>query len=108
MSRYSEIDEARKLLELNDSATLEEIRKSHRRLIKKWHPDVSSEKKELCGKMTKQINDAYNCLMEYCRHYKFSFSKEEAEKYASPDEWWFKRFGSDPVWSSCDFSGKEK
>ena len=107
MIRYTEIDEARKFLELCESATMEEIKKSHRRLIKKWHPDVSKEKKDLCGKMTKQIHDAYNLLIEYCSHYNLSFSKKEVEQYAWADDWWFKRFGSDPVWSSCDFSDKE-
>jgi len=46
MNRYKEIDKARKLLELSESATMEEIKKNHRKLIKKWHPDMSREKKK--------------------------------------------------------------
>jgi len=38
--------------------------------------------------------------MNYCENYKFSFSKEEIEKYISPDEFWGKRFGSDPIWGN--------
>jgi len=39
-------------------------------------------------------------IMDYCEDYKFSFSKEEIEKYISADEFWEKRFGSDPIWGN--------
>jgi hypothetical protein len=38
--------------------------------------------------------------MEYCNNYKFSFSKEEIEKYISAEEFWGKKFGSDPIWGN--------
>ncbi len=108
-SKYTEIDEARKLLGLPESATMAEIKKNHRKLIKKWHPDTSVENnKDLSEKMTRKINQAYKCLIEYCNHYKFSFTREEVEKYDSGDEWWFKRFGNDPVWGSYNSSDKDQ
>lgn len=105
---FVEINQARKLLELPESATMEEIRENYRRLIKQWHPDVCRKRKDVCEKISKKINDAYNCLMAYCNQYKFSFSEAEVEKYISFEEWWFKRFGKDPLWSASDFSGKKR
>jgi hypothetical protein len=55
-----------------------------------------------------KITDAYDCLMRYCSDYKFSFSKEEVEKYISPEEWWAKRFGNDGIWSSGSPDTKRK
>ena len=101
-NRYEEITKARKVLELPESATMEEIKICYRRLITKWHPDVCPEKKGLCEKMTIKIMNAYKLIMGYCNHYKFSFSKEEVQKYDSPEEWWFKRFGNDPIWPNSN------
>jgi DnaJ-class molecular chaperone len=40
MAKFKEIDETRKLLQLDEYATLEEIKKSYRTLAYKYHPDV--------------------------------------------------------------------
>ena len=36
--------------------------------------------------------------MDYCQLYQFSFKEKEVNKYISPEEWWFKRFGHGPAW----------
>lgn len=98
MNRYEEITEARNLLELPERATMEEIKASYRKLIRKWHPDRSKESKKKTTKMAARIVAAHSLIMEYCNHYKFSFSKDEVKYHLSEDDWWFERFGNDPVW----------
>jgi len=35
--------------------------------------------------------------MEYCDNYIIDLESTEKRKL-SPDEWWFERFGEDPIW----------
>ena len=46
------------------------------------------------------IINAYKTIIQYCEQYRFSFSREEVEKYVSPEEDWLKRFGNDPIWGN--------
>jgi DnaJ-class molecular chaperone len=98
VNKYKEISEARNLLELPERATMEEIKISYRNLIRKWHPDRRKEAKAKCTKMTARIIAAYGLIMDYCNHYKFSFSKEEVGYHLSEEEWWMERFGDDTHW----------
>ncbi len=97
-TRFEEIDAARRVLNLPEAATLEEIKVRYRTLLKKWHPDVCAQEKTLCAENTRKVKAAYRVLTDYCREYRFSFTREEVEKYISKEEWWMKRFGNDPVW----------
>jgi hypothetical protein len=36
--------------------------------------------------------------MEYCQQYQYSFSEESVKRHQSSEEWWFARFGVDPIW----------
>ncbi len=54
--------------------------------------------------MTKNIITAYKIIVEYCNNYKYSFDKEEIQKYLSDEDWWFKRFGNDPLWGNINKS----
>ena len=98
MKKYEQIHAARIILELPEQATMEEIKSSYRILIQKWHPDKCQANREKCKEMTTKIIAAYRIINEYCKHYKFSFSKEEVNKYLSAEEWWFERFGKNPLW----------
>ncbi len=97
---YEEITKARKILELPESATMQEITGHYKKLMTKWHPDKCREKKGIYEQKAKEINDAYEIIMSYCNNYDFSFSKEEVEKHITEREWWFKRFGKDPIWGN--------
>lgn len=96
MKKFEQVNAARIMLELPERATMEEIKSSYRKLIRKWHPDKCREDIETCREMTTNIITAYRILNDYCKNYKFSFSKEEVGKYLSAEEWWFERFGKNP------------
>jgi preprotein translocase subunit Sec63 len=99
MKTYQQITEARKLLDLPEQASLAEIKANYRKLLRKHHPDGSSKNKAERNEMTTRLTLAYKTIITYCNQYKFSFSKEEIQKYLPTEEWWFDRFGDDPLWS---------
>jgi DnaJ-class molecular chaperone len=74
-SKYEKITLARNILELPESATMDEIKSNYRRLIQKWHPDRCDKNKEMCHKMTAKIIQAQQINLKYCYHYKYSFKK---------------------------------
>jgi DnaJ-class molecular chaperone len=72
MANFTEIDEARKVLGLSETATLKEIKRAYRTLAHRHHPDKDSTKKDN-DDMMKALNLAYKLLMDYCDNYKYSF-----------------------------------
>jgi DnaJ-class molecular chaperone len=81
VANFNEIDRARRLLGLRDAASLDEIRRAYREKASRHHPDKGSEDDE----QMKEINWAYELLMEYCRRYRFTFTKGDWER-AYPEE----------------------
>lgn len=62
--------------------------------MKKWHPDKHADDSDKATKMSMQINDAYETVMEYCSNYEFPFDEESIKKsHFSPSEWWHDKFG---------------
>ncbi|MCB1087524.1 MAG: J domain-containing protein, partial [Verrucomicrobiae bacterium] len=51
------------ILEVDRSATQDEIRKSFRKLARKYHPDVA-EDKETAEEKFKELNEAYEVLSD--------------------------------------------
>jgi len=100
MGKYEEITKAQKILELNEFATLKEIKNKYRALLKEWHPDLYRDNEAIRKQKTIEIINAHRIIMDYCEHYRFSFSKEEIEKYISPEELWAKQFRKDPIWGN--------
>lgn len=98
MNKFDEISAARKILDLPERATMGTIKSSYRKMLAKWHPDKCKEDKENCAEMTRKIISAYETIMDYCVHYQYSFSEDTVKKHQSPEEWWFERFGDDPLW----------
>jgi DnaJ-class molecular chaperone len=98
VNKYDRITQARKLLELPERATMEEIKANYRSLIRKWHPDRCKESEAKATKTAARIVAAYGIIMDYCNHYQFSFSRDEVSYQATEHDWWFERFGEDPVW----------
>ena len=87
----AEIDQARRLLGLDELASIAEIKTAYRHLCKQYHPDALQDDATGSGKI-KDINAAYRLLLGYCETYRFSFSPEEVESF-DPERWWFRRFG---------------
>ncbi len=97
MKTYQKISEARKVLGIPEQATMSEIKAKYRKLLKEWHPDFNLENKDQCEEMTRKIVNSYAIILGYCKQYKISFSQEEVQKYLSAEDWWFDRFGADPI-----------
>lgn len=74
---FNIIDNARKILGLGETATIEEIENTHRSLAYKYHPDRQGDEKQF-----KKIEKAYTILINYCRHSSspYSFRKEDVGK----------------------------
>ena len=78
MADFVEIDQARSLLGLGQTATLEEIKDAYRRLSLKYHPDRCKETdKRECEEMIKKINNAKDLLLVYCAGYRYSFKEKD-------------------------------
>ncbi|MBN1526416.1 MAG: DnaJ domain-containing protein [Candidatus Omnitrophica bacterium] len=81
MIDFQQIDRARKILELGEDATMEEVKDAYRRLCLKYHPDRCGEKeKKHCEEMMKKVNHAKDVVMMYCAGYRFSFKEKDVKK----------------------------
>ena len=69
---WGKIIAAKNILELEDKATLAEIKKAYRRMAKKYHPDLSTTNSSKDnGRTMHKILEAYAVLIEYCGNYKY-------------------------------------
>ncbi len=89
--KWKKIEEARKLLKLPLKTTRKDIIESYRKLVKTAHPDKGGNEEYI-----KKLNSAYELLIEYCDNYIINLAPNDDG--ASPSEWWFRHFGSDPIW----------
>lgn len=78
---FKKIDEARKILDLGENATLEEIRLAYRQLALYHHPDRSKDTdKKRSSETFQKITVAYHILLAYCENYRYSFKKRDVTK----------------------------
>ena len=75
---FDAIDQARKLLGLGEEITPSEIKRAHRRLVFKCHPDKNPQMDPL-SKEFNELNQAYKFLLEYCRSDRCSLRKEDVK-----------------------------
>ena len=81
MLNFKQIDEARRILGLDEEASIEEIKDAFRRLTLKYHPDrCKDEDKKHCEEMFKKINQAKDIIGSYCANYRYSFGEKEVKK----------------------------
>lgn len=81
MTNFEQVDRARKILELGEDASIEEIKDAYRRLSLKYHPDrCQDEEKKHCEEMMKEVNHARDIVMMYCAGYRFSFKEKDVKK----------------------------
>ena len=104
MVDFKQIDEARKLLGLDEAVTLEEIKEAYRYLSLKYHPDrCKDNEKKHCEEMIKKINHAKDILLAYCANYRYSFKEKDVKRSSFDKETYqhLKRF-FDGRWSNLD------
>ena len=97
-NEWAQITAAKEILGLEDYATVQDIKKAYRRMSKKYHPDVAGKNASDMTVSMQQISDAYQLLMQYCKNYRFPLTPGGKEEMDAED-WWFERFGNDPLWS---------
>ena len=81
MTFFKQIDEARRSLGLDETATLEEIKDTYRHLSLEYHPDrCQDNEKKYCEEMIKKINHAKDTLLAYCANYRYSFKEKDVKR----------------------------
>ena len=78
---FKDIDKARKVLELGDAASVEDVKNNYRRLVLKFHPDKhnNDNDEKIYVEKVKEINYAYKIIMDYCMKYSISFSQDKVK-----------------------------
>ena len=64
-----------KILEVNNNASDDDIKKSYKKLARKWHPDRNSENSENSETKFKEISLAYNVLSDPNERRKYDMHK---------------------------------
>ncbi len=90
-NKWEKLEEARKILKLPKKTTRKEIIENYRKLAKEYHPDHGGNEE-----LIKKLNYAYELLMEYCDNYLIDLESKEFD--LDPKDWWFNKFGEDPIW----------
>jgi len=89
----NEIEKARKILKLSEKASIADVKNSYKKLVKKYHPDkCRDEKKKFCEKKIKEINKAYETIMEYCLNYRIPLRNDLSKKQDISDKEHMDRF----------------
>jgi hypothetical protein len=101
---FRQIDNARRLLGLDEESTLDDIKKAYRNLSLKYHPDRCKEQeKKNCQEMLKKINHANDILMAYAMSYRCSFREKDVKRNVMDKDFYehLKRF-YDGWWGELD------
>jgi len=91
---YSDLQKALRIMNLGNRATLREIKTRHRDLVKRYHPDTSNSDDP---EKIRQVNAAYEILLDYVAGYRFSFAEDEFYEQ-NPEERLRQQFMTDPLW----------
>jgi len=91
---YAELRDALGVLGLSDRATLRDIKRRHRDLVKRLHPDKATEADP---EQIRQVNAAYALIRSYLDTYTYSFNEDEFY-LQNPEERLRRQFWEDPLW----------
>lgn len=92
---YADFAAALRTLGLSGRASLAEVRQRHRALVKRLHPDAGGSDAEAI----RALNEAYRLVQEYCRNYRFDFSRAEYLEQ-NPEERLREQFAHDGIWKA--------
>lgn len=74
-SYYDSLRRASELLELDERASLHEVKKAYRAKARRWHPDKTGEgNRAEAEERMKALNEAYALLKAYCERYPIPFN----------------------------------
>ena len=96
-----------KVLGISPGASEEEIKKAHRRLAKKYHPDINPGNAAAAEKMN-EINAAYDILTKPgAERYRQAYTDKEepVHSYAESQESPFENYGTYWEWNSAPTFG---
>ena len=79
------LDDARRILNLPEKATLDQIKVAYRAMALRYHPDKCPS--EECKRMMRKINEAYELLMSFCQNYLYVFRVENTLREEDWEEW---------------------
>lgn len=91
---YQAIKDALKELGLSEQASLAEVKRHFRLLVKRYHPDKGESANP---ERMRRINAAYKLLRNYCENYRYNFSEDEFYRQ-DPEAHLERQFATDPVW----------
>ena len=92
MATFEQVDEARRLLGLRETATLRQLKRAYRSAANRYHPDRCKDAdKPRCEEMMKGVNKAYTLLAKYFADYCYSFQQEDIER-TYPDEEYMRKY----------------
>lgn len=101
---FEDFEKAKKLLQINEESTFNEIKKTYHEIIQKNHPDKNQQDNESHFK-TVELMKAYEIIRQYCQNYVFDFSEESFKKQsknttsyeeasAEYHNWWKENYGN--------------
>jgi len=96
---YKEIMQAKEILGLPSFANREYIKKKHREIVKKYHPDRNSVQNKEAMELIKKINNAYKVIEHYIDNYEYSFEKDTIARYNPETGSSFADY-IDPLWGN--------
>lgn len=91
---YENLLDALRIFGLGSRATLVEIKKRHRYLVKQHHPDTGNAVDDAA---IQQVNSAYCILLDYVADYRFSFTEDEFYEQ-NPEERLRQQFMDTALW----------
>jgi curved DNA-binding protein CbpA len=83
------IDECYRLLDLTSNATIEELKTARKELLQVWHPDKFPPNSKLAQRAlekSKQINDAYDKLVNYLKTGQYKQSSQSRKQQTNQQD----------------------
>jgi DnaJ-class molecular chaperone len=77
MIDYKEIKESCDILEINEDASINDIKASFRRLSFEYHPDKNNN---VINDKFLNLKSAYDILISFCENYKIDFSEKKLKE----------------------------